>query len=151
MTDTVTIRLLSLAAPFTAKRGSPLRSTLAAMEWNSRAAAAAAAGDVAFVCWPEPGRDSAGSRHPVSAELVEGWRLACGMRAETDLLLDVGDANAPVLVDDARVAGGKRQGLGIAIDVGSTTIAAQLINRATGTISESAPASIPRWRKAPMS
>ena len=56
------------------------------------------------------------------------------MRAETDLLLDVGGAAAPVLADNSRIAGGKRQGLGIAIDVGSTTIAAQLIDRASGAI-----------------
>ena len=68
------------------------------------------------------------------AELDGGWRLACRLRAEADLTLDVGDDRGPVLTDDARIAGGERHGLAIAIDVGSTTIAAQLIDRQSGAI-----------------
>ena len=56
------------------------------------------------------------------------------MRAETDLLLEVGDKAAPILTDDSSTAGGERQGLGIAIDLGSTTIASQLIDRASGAV-----------------
>jgi uncharacterized 2Fe-2S/4Fe-4S cluster protein (DUF4445 family) len=135
MCDTVTIRLLPLAAPFAVKRGSPLRSTLAAKGVEFPCGGGGCCGGCRIRVLAGTPAATARDRDILSpAELVDGWRLACGMRAETDLLLDVGDTNAPILVDDARVAGGKRQGLGIAIDVGSTTIAAQLINRATGAI-----------------
>jgi uncharacterized 2Fe-2S/4Fe-4S cluster protein (DUF4445 family) len=135
MSDTVTIRLLPLAVSFTAERRSPLQAQLAAY-------------GVEFPCGG--GSGCAGCRVRVvtgipaatvqerdilsPAELAGGWRLACRLRAEADLTLDVGDAQGLVLADDARVAGGERQGLAIAIDVGSTTIAAQLIDRKSGAI-----------------
>jgi uncharacterized 2Fe-2S/4Fe-4S cluster protein (DUF4445 family) len=135
MSDTVTIRLLPVDVTFAAERGSPLRSTLAAHGLEFPCGGARACGGCGVRVLAGTPAATAWDRDVFSrAELADGWRLACRMRAETDLRLDVGDASAPVLVDDARVAGGKRQGLGIAIDVGSTTIAAQLIDRASGAI-----------------
>jgi uncharacterized 2Fe-2S/4Fe-4S cluster protein (DUF4445 family) len=67
-------------------------------------------------------------------ELAQGWRLACRARPKSPVKLEVGQWTAPVLADFARLRGGEREGLGIAIDLGTTTIAVQLIQLATGEV-----------------
>lgn len=67
-------------------------------------------------------------------ELSDGWRLACQARAETPLVLECGQWHMDVLTDDAGLSGEGKSGLGIAIDLGTTTIAAQLIDLATSNV-----------------
>ncbi len=67
-------------------------------------------------------------------ELGDGWRLACQARAETPLVLECGQWKMDVLADDSNPSGAGRSGLGIAIDLGTTTIAAQLIDMITGNV-----------------
>ena len=67
-------------------------------------------------------------------EIAAGWRLACRAHAEGPLKLEVGQWTAPVLADGARLAGSRRQGAGIAVDLGTTTLAAQLLDLATGEV-----------------
>jgi uncharacterized 2Fe-2S/4Fe-4S cluster protein (DUF4445 family) len=67
-------------------------------------------------------------------ELAEGWRLACQARAETPLVLDCGQWHMDVLAGNRELTGSARSGLGIAIDLGTTTIAAQTIDLATGSV-----------------
>ena len=61
-------------------------------------------------------------------ELVEGWRLACQARAEMPLVLECGQWRMDVLTDDSGLAASGKSGLGIAIDLGTTTIAAQMVD-----------------------
>jgi uncharacterized 2Fe-2S/4Fe-4S cluster protein (DUF4445 family) len=68
------------------------------------------------------------------AELAGGWRLACQARADTPLVLECGQWRMDVLTDDSRMAGTGKSGLGIAIDLGTTTLAAQMIDMATGSV-----------------
>ena len=68
------------------------------------------------------------------AELVEGWRLACRAQAESDLKIDLAQWEAAILTDDSVFAFTPREGLGIAIDLGTTTIVAQLIDLQTGHV-----------------
>ncbi|MDR3793671.1 MAG: ASKHA domain-containing protein [Terracidiphilus sp.] len=67
-------------------------------------------------------------------ELSDGWRLACQARPEISLVLECGQWHMDVLADDAMLPSAGRKGLGIAIDLGTTTIAAQLIDRAHGEV-----------------
>ncbi|MCL2330844.1 MAG: 2Fe-2S iron-sulfur cluster-binding protein, partial [Phycisphaerae bacterium] len=67
-------------------------------------------------------------------ELAAGWRLACCCRADGDLVLDVGQWEQPILADDSHFAFTPREGLGIAIDLGTTTLVAQLVDRRTGHV-----------------
>ncbi len=67
-------------------------------------------------------------------ELANGWRLACQARAETPLVLECGQWRMDVLTDDTILPGAGKSGLGIAIDLGTTTIAAQMIDLATGNV-----------------
>lgn len=67
-------------------------------------------------------------------ELAEGWRLACRARAEGPLIIDLAQWEAPVLSDDSVLNFTPSPGLGIAIDLGTTTIAAQLLDLQTGHV-----------------
>ncbi len=70
--------------------------------------------------------------HPT--ELAEGWRLACRAYAEMDLRIDLAQWEAPILTDDSTFTFTPRKGLGVAIDVGTTTIVAQLLALQTGHV-----------------
>ncbi len=61
-------------------------------------------------------------------ELEAGWRLSCQCRAEMDLELELAQWSAEILSDDASFDFVPQEGLGIAVDVGTTTIVAQLLD-----------------------
>jgi uncharacterized 2Fe-2S/4Fe-4S cluster protein (DUF4445 family) len=133
MNDTVLIRLAPLGVSFAVERGSSLKASLTAHGIEFPCGGLRACGGCGVRVLSGTATVTSWDRDGLSRpELNNGWRLACRMKAEADLLLDVGDLAAPVLTDGARVVGGTRTGLGVAIDLGSTTIAAQLIDRATG-------------------
>lgn len=67
-------------------------------------------------------------------ELADGWRLACCVSVTSDLTIDLAQWEAPILSDDSSFAFTPAPGLGIAIDLGTTTIVAQLIDRRTGRV-----------------
>ena len=67
-------------------------------------------------------------------ELTDGWRLACHARAETSLILECSQWHMDVLTDQSVLSGTGKSGLGIAIDLGTTTIAAQMIDMTTGSV-----------------
>ncbi len=67
-------------------------------------------------------------------ELAQGWRLACRARPETSLKLEVGQWTTPILADSTKLAGAGREGLGVAVDLGTTTIAAQMLDLASGEV-----------------
>jgi uncharacterized 2Fe-2S/4Fe-4S cluster protein (DUF4445 family) len=66
--------------------------------------------------------------------LDAGWRLGCRMRADADLTLELGLWSSPVLADDTVVEVEARDGCGLAIDLGTTTLAVQLVDRADGRV-----------------
>ena len=66
--------------------------------------------------------------------LDEGWRLACCAMAEADIVLELAQWEARILVDDTRFDFTPRAGLGVAVDLGTTTIAAQLLDFQTGNV-----------------
>jgi len=67
-------------------------------------------------------------------ELVAGWRLACQAIADGPMVLECEQWHMDILGDASVLSGKGKQGLGIAIDVGTTTIAAQLVDLATGNV-----------------
>ena len=68
------------------------------------------------------------------AELDAGWRLSCQCQATSDLTLELGQFEASVLSDDAKFTFTPRTGLGIAVDVGTTTLVAQLLDLTNGSV-----------------
>ena len=67
-------------------------------------------------------------------ELAEGWRLACRGRLDTDLKVELAQWEAAILTDDSVFAFTPQEGLGIAIDLGTTTIVAQLVDLQSGHV-----------------
>jgi uncharacterized 2Fe-2S/4Fe-4S cluster protein (DUF4445 family) len=67
-------------------------------------------------------------------ELAQGWRLACLCRADGPLVLDIDQWETPILTDHSSFLFTPSEGLGIAIDLGTTTLAAQLLDLQTGHV-----------------
>ncbi|MBZ5593991.1 MAG: ASKHA domain-containing protein [Acidobacteriia bacterium] len=67
-------------------------------------------------------------------EVAAGWRLACQARARGRVTLEIEQWEGPILGDESRVAFEAREGFGIAVDLGTTTIVAQLLDFATGEV-----------------
>lgn len=67
-------------------------------------------------------------------ELAEGWRLACLSYAEGNLALELAQWDIAILSDETAFAFTPGEGLGVAVDLGTTTLVAQLIDRRTGRI-----------------
>jgi uncharacterized 2Fe-2S/4Fe-4S cluster protein (DUF4445 family) len=67
-------------------------------------------------------------------ERESGWRLACRHSMPGELELELAQWEAAILSDQTAFAFTPRAGLGIAMDLGSTTIAAQLLDLTTGNV-----------------
>lgn len=67
-------------------------------------------------------------------ELTAGWRLACRHRAEGDLTLAIEQWETVILADETPFTFVPRPGLGVAVDLGTTTLAAQLLDLTTGQV-----------------
>ncbi len=68
------------------------------------------------------------------AELADGWRLACRSCASEDVTLEIRQWEAAILADHSSFKFRPGEGLGIAVDLGTTTLAAQLLDFATGDV-----------------
>ena len=68
------------------------------------------------------------------AELAAGWRLACRGRAEGDLVLDLAQWETTILADNTVFEFTPREGYGVAVDVGTTTLVAQLLDLRTSRV-----------------
>ncbi|MFB3778896.1 MAG: ASKHA domain-containing protein [Bryobacteraceae bacterium] len=67
-------------------------------------------------------------------ELEAGWRLACRLCPQQDITLEIARWETPILVDDTPIRVAPREGLGIAVDLGTTTLVAQLVDLASGRV-----------------
>jgi len=78
---------------------------------------------------------NAAQRKRLSAkELEDGWRLACQCSLGDDLVVELRQWDAAILVDDTPFHFEPRPGLGVAVDLGTTTLVAQLVNLSTGKV-----------------
>ncbi len=67
-------------------------------------------------------------------ELAAGWRLACQCALEDDLVIELRQWDAAILVDDTPFAFEPRSGLGVAVDLGTTTLVTQLLDLSAGCV-----------------
>jgi uncharacterized 2Fe-2S/4Fe-4S cluster protein (DUF4445 family) len=75
------------------------------------------------------------------AELEQGWRMACRHAMSGELTLELAQWEMPVLGDSSTTPPfTPREGLGVAIDLGTTTLAAQLLELKTGNVLSAATA-----------
>jgi uncharacterized 2Fe-2S/4Fe-4S cluster protein (DUF4445 family) len=68
------------------------------------------------------------------ADLENGWRLACLGNAESDLTIEMAQWEAAILSDESQFEFTPREGSGVAIDLGTTTLAAQLLDLRSGNV-----------------
>jgi uncharacterized 2Fe-2S/4Fe-4S cluster protein (DUF4445 family) len=66
--------------------------------------------------------------------VAAGWRLACLARAEGDATLEVEEWRHPILGDETPFEFTPRDGLGVAVDLGTTTVVAQLVDLGRGAV-----------------
>jgi uncharacterized 2Fe-2S/4Fe-4S cluster protein (DUF4445 family) len=69
-----------------------------------------------------------------SEDRAQGWRLGCRCRVETPVALKVEQFGAPILVDHSRFDFEPRPGFGVAVDLGTTTMVAQLLDLESGGV-----------------
>ena len=69
-----------------------------------------------------------------SLEISEGWRLACQCVVESDLEIELRQWDATILADESQFSFRPRAGLGVAVDLGTTTVVAQLLDLQTGRV-----------------
>lgn len=68
------------------------------------------------------------------AALASGWRLGCMAEADGPVTLEIAQWSIAVLDDRADVPFEPAEGLGAVVDIGTTTLVAQLVDRRTGTV-----------------
>ena len=68
------------------------------------------------------------------AEISQGWRLACQCSVDSDLEIELRQWDAVILADESQFAFRPREGLGVAVDLGTTTLVAQLVDLQTGRV-----------------
>ena len=66
--------------------------------------------------------------------LSQEWRLACKSQAEGDLVLEVGQFETMIQADDSLFSFEPRSGFGVAVDLGTTTLVAQLVDLSTAKV-----------------
>lgn len=115
----VRIRLEPLGIEINVERGSRLQTVLAPY-------------GVEFPCGGAG--DCGGCRVRVLSGRESRWESACRLRADAPMTLEVDQWTAPVLTDDSPVDAGRRDGIGVAVDLGTTTLAAQSVSLQTGRV-----------------
>jgi uncharacterized 2Fe-2S/4Fe-4S cluster protein (DUF4445 family) len=135
LADLVRIRLQPLGASFEVPRGTPLKEVLFAygVEFPCggrgrcrRCRVRVLEGSLAVT--PEQ------QQLLKPQELAQGWRLACHASADTGLILDIAQWDAAILADDSTFEFTPGEGLGIAVDLGTTTLVAQLLDLSSGHV-----------------
>jgi uncharacterized 2Fe-2S/4Fe-4S cluster protein (DUF4445 family) len=74
------------------------------------------------------------SRLLSGSEIDLGWRLACQAHVQAPLTLELAQWEAEILSDDTSMAFVPREGLGVAVDLGTTTLVAQLLDLQLGNV-----------------
>jgi uncharacterized 2Fe-2S/4Fe-4S cluster protein (DUF4445 family) len=67
-------------------------------------------------------------------DIAEGWRLGCRAKVLTHATLEVGQWESNILSDESTFDFTPRRGLGVAIDLGTTTLVAQLVDLETASV-----------------
>ncbi len=135
MSRTVTIRLEPLGASFSIKAGTPLQDVLFShgVEFPCGGRGRCKGCRVRVLQGSLPITPE--QEKMLSAEeLQAGWRLSCQCAPDNDVTLEMAQWEAAILSDETAVAMEPREGLGIAVDLGTTTLVAQLVDLRTGNV-----------------
>ena len=67
-------------------------------------------------------------------DIAAGWRLACRASVDSPVKLDIAQWEATILTDESVFEFTPSSGLGVAVDLGTTTLVAQLLDLETGHV-----------------
>ena len=135
MNDPVRIVLQPLGQTLEVERGSPLQDVLFefGVEFPCGGQAACKGCRVKLLSGRLPATPD--ERFILTPEEIEsGWRLACRSAAEEDLTLEIEQWETVILGDDRAFVFTPLEGLGVAVDLGTTTLVAQLVDLASGHV-----------------
>jgi uncharacterized 2Fe-2S/4Fe-4S cluster protein (DUF4445 family) len=129
MKDTVHIRLRPMGVEFDVPQGTPLQDELFpyGVEFPCGGKARCKGCRVRVIEGSLPLTPEQ-QRMLSPEEQTAGWRLSCQCKAEGDLVLELAQWEAQILADTSKFSFTPRSGLGIAVDVGTTTLVAQLLD-----------------------
>jgi uncharacterized 2Fe-2S/4Fe-4S cluster protein (DUF4445 family) len=135
VSNSVRIELLPLGRTLTVPRGTPLPDVLfpLGVEFPCGGLGRCKGCKIKVLAGSLPISDE-DRRKLTATELAGGWRLTCRARADADLKIDLAQWEATILSDDTVFAFTPQDGLGIAIDLGTTTIVGQLLDLKTGRV-----------------
>ncbi len=135
MTDPVRIQLRPLGQNIEVERATPLQDVLFAhgveFPCGGRGLCKGCKVNVLEGALPATPEDR---QKLTPAELEAGWRLSCRARAVGNLTLELAQWEASILTDDTHFEFQPRDGLGLAIDLGTTTLVAQLLDLTSGNV-----------------
>jgi len=135
MVDKVTIRLEPLGQTLEVERGTPLQDFLFShgIEFPC-GGKGLCRGCRVKVLEGELSVNDAQRNMLKEGDLEAGWRLSCQCNAERDLAIELAQWKTDILVDDSLFEFTPREGLGVAVDLGTTTLVAQLLNLESGRV-----------------
>jgi uncharacterized 2Fe-2S/4Fe-4S cluster protein (DUF4445 family) len=135
MSDFVRIELLPLGRALAVERGTPLQDVLfdqgVEFPCGGRGRCKGCRVKVLDGRWP-PGEEERRLLQPV--EIEDGWRLSCRAQADADLKLELAQWETPILADNSLFQFTPQDGLGVAVDLGTTTLVAQLLDLRTSHV-----------------
>jgi len=132
---TVTIKLLPAGHVFQVPKGTPLRDVLFehGVEFPCGGRGLCKGCRIRVLEGNQPIRPEERQRLSQN-ELADGWRLACVGAAGENLTLELAQWEAAILSDDSAFEFKPGHGYGVAVDLGTTTIVAQLVDLSTGNV-----------------
>jgi len=135
MSEAVRIELLPLGKKLAVQRGAPLQDVLFAQgvefPCGGRGRCKGCRIKLLEGSLPVTSEDE---QKLTRAELTAGWRLACRAQATGDLKIELAQWEAAILADESVFAFRPQEGWGVAVDLGTTTIVAQLLDLRTGHV-----------------
>jgi uncharacterized 2Fe-2S/4Fe-4S cluster protein (DUF4445 family) len=135
MSASVRIELLPLGRTLTVERGTPLEDVLFAqgVEFPCGGRGRCKGCRVRVIEGSLPVTPDE-ERLLARSAIADGWRLACRAQAGGDLKIELAQWEAAILSDNSAFAFTPQDGLGVAVDVGTTTLVAQLLDLSTGHV-----------------
>ena len=132
---TVSIRLDPLGKEISAERGTSLIDILHELGVEFPCGGKGSCGKCKVkILQGEIAPDSLHLKRLQELSLSQEWRLACMSRAEDDLVLEVGQFEVLIQADETPFEFKASHGYGVAVDLGTTSLVAQLLELSTARV-----------------
>lgn len=138
MSHKITITLQPLGTEVKVNSGTPLKDVLHefGMEFPCGGKGICGACKIKLLKG-ELAADDAQLKRLQKLKLSDNWRLACFCMAESDITLELSQFDNIILADNTNFDFEPQKGYGVAVDLGTTTVVAQMVNLENGHILDS--------------